>query len=201
MKIFILRHEDRTQDASFFSPLTKTGLENANKLIETIEKYNIIHIYSSPYIRALQTIYPYSKKTGRKIKLEYSLSEINHPDLIAKNSYGVRLPEYMSELFNYDPSYTSQLQVENIKYPEAELDVEIRIKNFLKNVITQHGKFDDNIILVTHQVVCSTILKIVSKTNSVNKDAILNYQKGALTLVFDNLNWTFKPINWKVKEK
>ena len=50
MKIFILRHEDRTQDASFFSPLTKTGLENANKLIETIEKNNIVHIYSSPYI-------------------------------------------------------------------------------------------------------------------------------------------------------
>jgi broad specificity phosphatase PhoE len=201
MKIFILRHEDRTQDASFFAPLTKTGLENSNKLIETIEKNNITQIYSSPYIRTLQTIYPFSKKRGKKIKLEYSLAEINHPDLIAKNSYGVRLPEYMSELFNYDSSYTSQLEVEEIKYPETESDVEIRIKNFLKNLITQHGKYDDNILLVTHQVVCSNILKIVSKSNSVNKDSIANYQKGAITLIFDNLHWTFKPMNWKVKEK
>ena len=201
MKIFILRHEDRTQDASFFSPLTRTGLDNAVNLIDSLEKANITHIYSSPYIRTLQTVYPFSKKSGIKIKLEYSLSEINHPDLIAKNSNGVRLPEYMSDLFNYDRNYTSQLDTENIKYPEAETDVELRIKNFLKSIIMQHGKNDDNILLVSHQVICSNILKIVSKTVLVNKESILNYQKGALTLVFENLDWTFKPINWKVKDK
>ena len=34
MKIFILRHEDRTQDATFFSPLTSTGLEKSELLVE-----------------------------------------------------------------------------------------------------------------------------------------------------------------------
>ena len=34
MKLYILRHEDRTIDASFFGPLTKEGIINSNKLEE-----------------------------------------------------------------------------------------------------------------------------------------------------------------------
>ena len=34
MKIFILRHEDRTMDGTFFSPLTQDGLDKSIKLIE-----------------------------------------------------------------------------------------------------------------------------------------------------------------------
>ena len=62
MKIYLLRHEDRTQDATFFSPLTKQGLENSVKLIKDLEKSNINIVYSSPFIRTLQTIHPYVKK-------------------------------------------------------------------------------------------------------------------------------------------
>ena len=58
MKIYLIRHEDRTMDLTFFSPLTKIGLENSVKLITTFEKEKINTIYSSPYIRTLQTIYP-----------------------------------------------------------------------------------------------------------------------------------------------
>ena len=59
MKIYILRHEDRTMDLTFFSPLTKKGLEKSLKISDELEKLNINSIYSSPYIRTLQTIYPY----------------------------------------------------------------------------------------------------------------------------------------------
>ena len=96
MKLYILRHEDKTQDATFFSPLTKQGLENATKLINELEKVEISHIYSSPYIRTLQTVHPYCKKHDLKIKLEYGLSEINHEDIIPKKSYQIRLPEYIA---------------------------------------------------------------------------------------------------------
>ena len=37
MKIFILRHEDRTQDATFF-PLTSTGLERSEILVRYFKK-------------------------------------------------------------------------------------------------------------------------------------------------------------------
>ena len=58
MKIYLLRHEDRTMDLTFFSPLTKNGLENSNELVKYLEREKINTIYSSPYIRTLQTIYP-----------------------------------------------------------------------------------------------------------------------------------------------
>ncbi len=44
MKIYILRHEDRTIDASFFSPLTEKGLINANNLCFYLEKIDITKI-------------------------------------------------------------------------------------------------------------------------------------------------------------
>ena len=169
MKLYILSHEDRTQDATFFSPLTKQGLENATKLIEELEKVKISHIYCSPYIRTLQTIHPYCKKHNLKIKLEYGLGEINHEDIIPKKSYQVRLPEYMGELFNYEPNYNEKFAPEEFSYPENEKNVYKRVRDILKYIISVHNTTNDNIVLVTHQIVCKLILKIVKKTPSKNQ--------------------------------
>jgi 2,3-bisphosphoglycerate-dependent phosphoglycerate mutase len=202
MKIFILRHEDRTQDASLFAPLTKIGLDKSLKLANILDEINITTIYSSPYIRTLQTIYPYVKKKGKNVKIDYSLSEINDDNLISKNSVGTNLPEYIAESFLYDSQYKSVIQPENIPYPEKEKDVQKRIKQFLKGIILNHYQKDDNIIIVTHQVVCSNILKIINKLTGKNIDEsnTKNYPIGGLTLVLNNLDWVFQPINWKEKK-
>ena len=99
MKIYIIRHEDRTQDATMFSPLTLDGLDNSKKLIEEIYNLKINKLYSSPFIRTLQTVYPFSKKYNIKINLDYALAEIQHPDLIPSNSYKVYLAKPPSLLF------------------------------------------------------------------------------------------------------
>jgi len=201
MKIFILRHEDRTQDATFFSPLTKTGLENSKKLIPILKDLHIKYVFSSPFIRTLQTIYPYLKDTNTNVKLDYGLSEIKDKDLIPKISHTIRLPEYMNEDFLIDTNYKSSVEPEDIKYPEKEIDVQKRIKAFLKNIISNHLNTDSNILIVTHQVVCNIILKIIYKygTNKPPIEIINNYPKGGISLVFDNLEWTFTPINMKIK--
>ena len=95
MIIYLLRHEDRTQDCTFFSPLTKKGLENSIILKDKLKELDINVIYSSPFIRTLQTIYPYSISSGNKINIDYSLAEIQLPDLIPPNSYKVKLPKYL----------------------------------------------------------------------------------------------------------
>ena len=201
MKLYILRHEDRNQDATFFSPLTKQGLENSIKLIDILKEHKINNIYSSPYIRTLQTIYPYSKKNNLKIKLEYGLCEINHQDIIPKNSYNVRLPEYLAEQFNCDLDYNEKFAPEEISYPENEKKVNERIKNILKYIMLKyHNSNNDNIILVTHQIVCNLILKIVKKSgiSLLKNKELKNYPKGGLTQVFDNKSWVCKPINLKL---
>lgn len=203
MKIFILRHEDRTQDATFFSPLTETGIKNSEKLIHDLEKIDINCIYSSPFVRTLQTVYPYSKKQRIPIKLEYSLSEIQHQDIIPKNSYQVRLPEYMADIFNADKEYNTTFNPEDHKYPEKTEDVEKRVKLFLKNLIQNNYKNPNkNILLVTHQEPCISILKIINHSRKDKKpvpDKLLEeYPKGKLSQVFEGNNWCFKPINYKI---
>lgn len=197
MKIFILRHEDRTQDATFFSPLTSTGLERSELLVDILKKYKINKIYSSPFIRTLQTIQPYCLNCDLKINLEYSLSEIQHPLIIPEKSYQVRLPTYMANNFNYNEKYKSLLDPLDHVYPEDEFNVSKRVRKFLNTLFNNKITKNDNILIVTHQVVCNEILKIsTKKIKDVNILTSFNYPRGALTQVFDRDEWLFEPINW-----
>ena len=197
MKIYILRHEDRTGDATLFSPLTKEGLENSVKLIDKLMELEIDIIYSSPFIRTLQTVHPYAKRKNKRINLEYALAEIQHPHIIPKKSYQVSLPLYIAESFNYNPKYTSTLEPENHKYPEDHKSVSSRVKKFLNKIINNHLNSRANILLVTHQVVCNAILKISTKDIlDTPIDYIYDYPRGGLTKIFDKDDWVFKPINW-----
>jgi broad specificity phosphatase PhoE len=198
MKIFILRHEDRTQDATFFSPLTSTGLERSEVLVDVLKKHKINKIYSSPFIRTLQTVHPYSTKYGLKVNLEYSLSEIQHPLIIPEKSFQVRLPSYMANSFNYNEKYKSLLDPLNHVYPEDEVNVSKRVRKFLNTLYNNKISKNDNILIVTHQVVCNEILKICSKNmKGINISSAFNYPRGGLTQVFDRDEWLFEPINWE----
>jgi broad specificity phosphatase PhoE len=199
MKIYILRHEDRTQDCSFFAPLTEIGLNNAKKLVPNLTECNINLIFCSPFIRTLQTIYPYVNSTKIKINIEYALSEIHHIDIIPKKAVGINLPEYLALAFNYNCLYKSILKPHEIIYPENEPDVLNRVRIFLKELILQYCETDFNIVIVTHQSLCFGILKVVNKLseeykNKIDPHLLRNYPKGKLCLVFNN-GWTFKLIN------
>ena len=200
MKLYILRHEDRTQDATFFSPLTKDGLENSEKLIELLKELDINIIFSSPFIRTLQTINPYAKFKNLKINIDYGLSELQHPDLIPPNSYQVTLPKYIAKDFNYNPNYETTMMPTKFSYPEEEKDMMKRIKTILTKILTNYTNLNENIIIVTHQGICNLILKIVGK--SLNDEQLkklkFKYPTGGLTKIFDTENWVFKNINWNL---
>ena len=196
MKIYILRHEDRTQDCSFFAPLTQTGLDNAEKLISKLTELKINLIYSSPFIRTLQTIYPYSKQTNQNVNLEYGLAELHHVDIIPKKAIGINLPEYLAISFNYNPSYKTIVKPTDIQYPEEDKHVMKRVKKILKQIISDYSNTSLNIILVSHQSICTNILKIVNShseeyKNKVPKDILTNYEKGKVCLIYNN-GWTYK---------
>lgn len=197
MKLYILRHEDRTKDATFFSPLTEKGLINSTKLVNKLDELKITKIYCSPYIRTLQTIYPFSNKNNIKINLEYNLIEIQHPSIISSKSHGVELPLYMAKLFNYNPEYISAMKSDMTNYPETFEQVEYRTKQFVKALISKYYNTNEVIILVTHQSLCKAILNIVNKfsTSSKIEETLLNdYPMGTLSLVFENNNWTHRKI-------
>jgi len=199
MKIYILRHEDRTQDCSFFAPLTETGLSNAKNLVEKLKEVKINLIFCSPFIRTLQTIHPYAKDASLKIYLEYGLSELHHTDIIPAKAVGISLPEYLAISYNYESTYKTIIKPTDIKYPETDKDIIGRTKRVLRDIISKYYETDCNIVLVSHQSICNAILKIVNKESEKFKgklpDKLTNgYEKGKLSLVFDK-GWTYKPIN------
>lgn len=202
MKIYILRHEERTSDATFFSPLTEKGLINANNLSKYLEPLGITTIYCSPYIRTMQTIYPFSKQSRIKLNLDYNLIEIQHQDIIPPKSYNVKLPKYIAIEFNYNPEYISKISTNNIVYPENVNQLETRTKHFLKYIIKEYYNTDEVILIVTHQGLCNVILQLVNKFGSSESKQNISYDiknnvydYGKLSLVFDKNMWTYKKIN------
>jgi broad specificity phosphatase PhoE len=196
MKIYILRHEERLSDGTFFTPLTEKGLINSNNLVSKLETLNITKIYTSPFIRTLQTIYPFSIKKNIKLNLEYNLIEIHHQSIIAPKSYGIELPLYIAKTFNYNPDYISAMKPCMINYPETYSQVEYRTKQFLKALITKYHSTNEIILLVTHQSLCRVVLNIIKHFGKIKPDESLisNYPMGTLSLVFDNNQWLYKTI-------
>ncbi len=202
MKIYILRHEDRTMDATFFSPLTKEGMDNSIKLVDSLEECDIDSIYSSPFIRTLQTILPYSKHKNLKINVDNSLAEIQHPHLIPVKSYKITLPEYIAEQFNCNMHYTGCMEASDHMYPEDESNVSKRVKRFITKLVNENLNSKHNIVIVTHQIVCNNLIKrSTKKMKGFDYDITYNYPKGGLTKIFDKDEWVFKPINWKYTVK
>ena len=66
MKVILLRHEKREDYSGYFSNLTDDGLKDSFKLEKKLSKMNIDKIYSSPFVRTLQTIFPYATKQNKK---------------------------------------------------------------------------------------------------------------------------------------
>jgi len=185
-------------DLTFFSPLTKNGLEKSVDLINYLEKEKINLIYSSPYIRTLQTIYPYSKKYNLKSKLDYSLTELYQDSNIPKKSYQITLPEYIAKSFDFDDEYNSLIMPSDINFPEDIKKFNERIKHFLKTIISNNYNTSNNVILVTHQGVIDIIMRILGKRDTSLRETVkdLRYPKGSLTKILDEGEWMFKKINW-----
>ena len=111
MKIILLRHEERDNDISFNSNLNENGIIRTIKLSKELNKldklYNIKYIFTSPFIRVLQTIYPYSEEYNKKIfvKIENEstksvilpLKDLYEEDINFSNNYSYEISELYNE--------------------------------------------------------------------------------------------------------
>ena len=70
--VYFLRHEDRPlQTSTFYIELTEKGHIGAQKLVSKLNPLNIDYIYSSPFIRTLQTIKPYTLQNNVQVRTDY----------------------------------------------------------------------------------------------------------------------------------
>jgi broad specificity phosphatase PhoE len=56
-------------------PLTKKGIKQAEELVDILSPYPVASIFSSPYLRCMQTVQPLGKRLRLKVEQSISLAE------------------------------------------------------------------------------------------------------------------------------
>ena len=124
-------------------PLTKTGIEQAERIAKYLAPIDISAIYSSPIERARHTAEIVAKNCSLEVVLDERLTEINmgkftrmnYDDMFAK--YG----NIFLKFYENDP-VISEHEVET--FP----DVQKRVLEMVDHVLKKHN--NENVILVTH---------------------------------------------------
>ena len=124
-------------------PLTKTGIEQAERMAKYLESIEISAIYSSPIGRAKHTAEIVAKNRSLEVVSDERLTEIdmgkftrmNYDDMFAK--YG----NIFLKFYENDP-VISEHEVET--FP----DVQKRVLDMVDHVLKKHK--NENVILVTH---------------------------------------------------
>lgn len=168
MKLYIMRHCERDiNNCSFESPLLDVGHINAEQICNTMESYNITKIFSSPFLRTIQTSHYYSKKHNIPINIDYSLCEFVDTDdkhkMYSSNNYII--PHEWKNTYNINTTN----MIKNTFNNDENINMCItRIYEFLNHIENKYGKTNENILLVTHMSIVNIILAI---TNSILNDS------------------------------
>jgi broad specificity phosphatase PhoE len=145
------------------SPLSECGLKQAQDLAQHLSSNfpNIKYIFSSPYLRTLQTAHPICSNLNIPIFVENSVAEgggdvVGH-DLPCKEN------ESYFNIFTIDPSYQS---VANPSSDESYLDTHLRVLPFIKSLekISQEG----DILIFTHAITKIALVRGLMKDPNLN---------------------------------
>lgn len=152
--VWIARHGNRldfvhpewfdTAERRYDPPLSEDGLIQAKELGERLKKEKIAHIFSSPFLRSIQTTAPIAEALNLPIKIEAGLSEWLNPFWM--NELPQTHPQtFLAEQYpRIDWSYTSQIIPQ---YPESETTLWQRTAATAKKLV---ANFSEDILLVGH---------------------------------------------------
>jgi len=190
MKIYILRHEERPIDnPSFLTELTDKGkITASNSLKNTLNNIEFTHIYSSPFLRALQTITPYVQQK-HYVNIEYGLAEGLHDPIFKEtNDFTIRTPPC------YISNYKSVVDIEKYRYYEDTNAIKERVKTFYDELVSKHKNEHDIILLSSHQCICNILVELIQVDNRYGKekenprDMHEIFDMGKLAFIDDNNN-------------
>jgi len=171
LNIFLLRHEERPEnDIGVFSRLTENGRNRAQSII--IPDIDII--FCSPFIRTIETIYPYCIKNNIKVNIEYSICEYLHNKFFIKNEARYELSTILNNyptknlgnVINYE--YSSLISKDDLVVLEDEINLEKRVKHFF-NYLKLNNE-NKNILIVTHKGVINKIKDLYVEDTDLSND-------------------------------
>jgi len=185
MKIIVLCNMTSTDPLSYFSPLTYQGLTDADNLVEILRTKKIDKIYCSPFLKTLQTIYPFCIHINKQVKIEPAFHDEQRIEEISRlgeqrNRRFTSLIgyEYLSEII--DSHYKAKFFRNNIRLEERKQDIINRLYPVLYKICEKYKHGDRRILIVTHYKISDHIARYFG-TESI---------KGAVSEIDIDSSWT-----------
>ncbi len=152
--IWITRHGKRydfvnpdwfiTAKLPYDPPLAEDGITQAQELGKRLQSENITHIFSSPFLRTVQTAYEIAQILDLPIKLESGLGEWLNPKWM-DHSPEIRSPKTLAQDYpRIDLNYISRV---SSYYPEAENTVNKRTAITAQKLANE---FEGELLFVGH---------------------------------------------------
>ncbi len=153
--VWLVRHAHRldfiqpewfeTAPLPYDPPLSALGWQQALELIPRLKKFHIQQVFTSPYLRAVQTAYPIAQSRGLLIQIEDGLKEWLNPGWSTSLPKTSSIEALIAQGFPIDSTYLSQLL---LTYPETTAELKNRADTVARKIITQ---FDDRSLIVAHK--------------------------------------------------
>jgi broad specificity phosphatase PhoE len=154
MPVYVIRHEIRcSNDPSFFSPLTAEGKQNAIALIQKLDSLKIEHVFSSPFLRCIQTVLPYCWKYGINMRIENSLYECLSSTRFTTSDIQTTMSSETKIALGIQNGYKSWTHLDEIKLDQYPLK---RVEDFVEYVRTMFSP-TSSVLICTHMDCINTI--------------------------------------------
>jgi len=172
MRLIILRHGIRGPVPTFMTSLTSEGLEQVKKLEEKLALIEIDEIYCSPFLRTVQTIYPYCIKMNKKVNIDNGIYECTHNKYFTPENYKGTIKDFeishnhLHKIINKD--YKSYIKLDEIECNENFYQIRDRIFNFINYLMDLYKNTNKTVLLVTHMASCNLIKRYFNEKTEIN---------------------------------
>ena len=166
MRVILLRHEERGVDVGFFSELTTDGFINSMELPKKLINYNIDFIFSSPFVRTLETSFFISLNRNIPVNVEYALCEYLHSPYFLFHQWYHTIDEIKNKRLTsiVNRKYKSIITKDYFKVLEDEKNLERRIIPFFDYLLNNYPS--KTILIISHKGVINKIKDLyVKKTD------------------------------------
>ena len=155
---------------------------NIKKLFNTMDVYNITKLYSSPFLRTIQTASYYSNKKNIPIHIDYSLCEfvVEEEKNLMTSLHNFIIPNTWHNTYNI---IQKNMLIDTFNNTETLDNCLNRVETFINHIIEAYKNTDENILLITHMSIVNVILKVLKKNDEtffIDK----YYPMGLITKVF-----------------
>lgn len=155
MTVYVLRHEHRDPlDPRFYSPLTPDGRRGADELVTALVPLRIDAVYTSPFLRAVQTAHPFCATHGHRMRVDHALYESLDCPLFGSNDSHRTWRDLPSVYHSaIDTEYASIHGAVSLR--ETFDQVRDRVRPFVHALRERHN--EDNVLLVTHLTTANAV--------------------------------------------